>query len=167
MTRTNLIILAAGGSLFMLLGAFAFEIIGEMMPCTLCIWQRWPHGVAVVAGLLALMMRGRIWRVTWPVVGMLGALATSAIGFFHAGVEQRWWSGPGACTAADTSGMSVDELLNQIMAAPLVRCDEIPWEMFGLSMAVWNGIISLGFAVIWLMALKRSKSASLQSRAAP
>ena len=125
-----------------------------MTPCTLCIWQRWPHGVAVVAGLLALLMRGYLW----PVVGMLGALATSAIGFFHAGVEQRWWSGPGACTAADSSGMSVDDLLNQIMTAPLARCDEIPWEMFGLSMAVWNGVISLGFAAIWLLAIKRGQN---------
>jgi len=154
MTRKNLILLAAGGSLFMLIGAFAFEIIGGMAPCTLCIWQRWPHGVAVVAGLLALLMRGYLW----PVVGMLGALATSAIGFFHAGVEQRWWSGPGACTAADSSGMSVDDLLNQIMTAPLARCDEIPWEMFGLSMAVWNGVISLGFAAIWLLAIKRDQN---------
>ncbi len=154
MTRKNLILLAAGGSLFMLIGAFAFEIIGGMAPCTLCIWQRWPHGVAVVAGLLALLMRGYLW----PVVGMLGALATSAIGFFHAGVEQRWWSGPGACTAADSSGMSVDDLLNQIMTAPLARCDEIPWEMFGLSMAVWNGVISLGFAAIWLLAIKRGQN---------
>jgi disulfide bond formation protein DsbB len=154
MTRKNLILLAAGGSLFMLIGAFAFEIIGGMAPCTLCIWQRWPHGVAVVAGLLALLMRGYLW----PVVGMLGALATSAIGFFHAGVEQRWWSGPGACTAADSSGMSVDDLLNQIMTAPLARCDEVPWEMFGLSMAVWNGVISLGFAAIWLLAIKRDQN---------
>jgi len=152
MTRKKLIILAAGGSLFMLLGAFGFQFIGNMPPCELCIWQRWPHGVAVAAGLLALLMRGRIW----PLIGMFGAFATSAIGFYHSGVEQKWWPGPTSCTGSGTSGMSAEDLLEQIMAAPLVRCDEIPWEMFGLSMATWNGIISLGFAAVWLLALKRS-----------
>ena len=151
MTRNNLILLAAFGSLVMLIGAFGFQILGEMPPCKLCVWQRWPHGVAVVAGLLAFLTG---WRI-WPLIGMQGALATSAIGFYHAGVEQKWWQGPTSCTASDTSGMSAEQLLEQIMAAPLVRCDEIPWEMFGLSMATWNGIISLGFAFIWLLAMRQ------------
>ena len=152
MTRNNLIILAAGGSLVLLLGAFAFQYLGGMAPCELCIWQRWPHGVAIVAGLLALMMRGKFW----PLVGMLGASATGAIGVYHTGVEQHWWQGPTSCTSSGTAGMSAEDLLEQIMAAPLVRCDEIPWEMFGLSMASWNAIISFGLAAVWLMAWKRS-----------
>ena len=52
--------------------------------------------------------------------------------------------------------MSANDLLEQIMAAPLIRCDEVPWEMFTLSMATWNAIISFGLAAIWLMAWKRS-----------
>lgn len=152
MTRKNLIILAAGGSLAMLLGAFAFQYIGDMPPCKLCIWQRWPHGVAVGAGLLAMAMRGKFW----PLAGMLGAATTGAIGFYHTGVERKWWEGPSSCTSSGTSGMSAEDLLEQIMAAPLVRCDEVPWEMFGLSMATWNGIASLALAGVWLMAWKRS-----------
>ena len=152
MARNQLILIAAGGSLLSLLGAFAFQYIGEMPPCKLCIWQRWPHGVAIGAGLLAFMMRGRLW----PLVGMLGAATTSAIGFYHTGVERHWWQGPTSCTSSGTSGMSTADLLEQIMAAPLVRCDEVPWEMFTLSMATWNGIGSLVFALIWLKALKAS-----------
>ncbi|PIE16717.1 MAG: disulfide bond formation protein B [Rhodobacterales bacterium] len=148
--RDKLILVAAGGSLGALLGAFGFQYIGEMPPCELCIWQRWPHGVAVVAGILALLLRCRMLAL----VGMLGALTTSMIGFYHAGVEQKWWPGPSSCTGGDISGLSTQELLDHIMAAPLVRCDEIPWEMFGLSMAAWNGIASLGLAVIWGMAFR-------------
>jgi len=152
MTRKNLILIAAGGSLMMLLGAFGFEYLGNMPPCKLCIWQRWPHALAVAAGLLAFVMRGRLW----PLVGMLGALATSLLGFYHTGVERKWWEGPASCTSSGTGGMSAEDLLEQIMAAPLVRCDEVPWEMFSLSMATWNGLASLGLALVWWMALKRS-----------
>lgn len=152
MTRKQLILIAAGGSLMMLLGAFGFEYLGNMPPCKLCIWQRWPHALAVAAGLLAFVMRGRLW----PLVGMLGALATSLLGFYHTGVERKWWEGPASCTSSGTGGMSAEDLLEQIMAAPLVRCDEVPWEMFSLSMATWNGLASLGLALVWWMALKRS-----------
>lgn len=41
------------------------------------------------------------------------------------------------------------------MAAPLVRCDEVPWQMFGLSMASWNVVVSLALALLWLMAARR------------
>ncbi len=152
MTRKQLILIAAGGSLLSLLGAFAFQYIGNMPPCKLCLWQRWPHGVAIVAGILALMMRAKLW----PMIGMLGAATTSAIGFYHTGVERKWWEGPTSCTSSGTSGMSAEDLLEQIMAAPLVRCDVVPWEMFTLSMATWNGIGSLVFAFVWWMAIKRS-----------
>jgi disulfide bond formation protein DsbB len=41
------------------------------------------------------------------------------------------------------------------MNAPVVRCDDIPWDLFGISMAGWNMIISLGFVALWLAALRR------------
>lgn len=152
MTRTQLILIAAGGSLIALLGAFGFEYIGDMAPCKLCIWQRWPHAVAILAGVLALLMRGRIM----PLIGMLGALATSGVGFYHTGVERHWWQGPSSCTSSVGEGISTADLLEQIMAAPLVRCDEVPWEMFTLSMATWNALGSLLLAFVWLLAIKRS-----------
>ena len=150
MTRTQLILIAAGGSLASLLGAFGFEYIGDMPPCKLCIWQRWPHAVAILAGILALTLRSKLW----PLAGFLGAATTSAIGFYHTGVERKWWEGPTSCTSSGTEGLSPAELLEKIMAAPLVRCDEVPWEMFTLSMATWNGIGALVLALIWLRALK-------------
>lgn len=151
MTRNQLILIAAGGSLALLLGAFGFQYLGDMPPCKLCIWQRWPHGVAVGAGILALLMRGRLF----PLVGMLGAAATSGIGFYHSGVERKFWQGPTSCTSSGTDGVSAADLLEQIMAAPLVRCDEVPWEMFTLSMATWNALASLVLVFVWLAALKR------------
>ena len=39
-------LLAAGGSLALLLGAFGFQALGYA-PCKLCLWQRWPHGAAI------------------------------------------------------------------------------------------------------------------------
>jgi disulfide bond formation protein DsbB len=135
----------------MLVGAFAFQHIGGMPPCQMCIWQRYPHVAAVFIGAAALMLGNR----ALVLLGAVAAGVTSGIGFFHAGVEQGWWEGVTSCAATGIDGLSVDELMEQVMTAPVVRCDEIPWEMFGISMAGWNGLISLGLMGLWLFAFTR------------
>mgnify|MGYP000641458465 CR=1 FL=1 len=44
-------------------------------------------------------------------------------------------------------------VLMGLVGQPLVRCDAIPWQMFGISMAGWNFIVSLLLvgAATWLM----------------
>ncbi|MBY6055342.1 disulfide bond formation protein B [Leisingera daeponensis] len=143
-----LIVLAAGGSAALLLGALGFQYLGEMPPCKLCYWQRYPHAAAAGIGILALIFPAAVL----PYLGALAALATAGVGVFHTGVERGWWEGPSTCTSGPIGGLSPDQLMDQIMAAPLVRCDEVPWEMLSLSMASWNAIASFGLALIWIAA---------------
>lgn len=150
MTRQLHILLAAGGSAALLLAAFAFQHIGGMAPCALCLWQRWPHAVAVGLGAIALVFGGR--ALIW--LGALATLTTAGIGIYHTGVERAWWEGPSTCSAADIGALSADELFDQIMTAPLVRCDEVPWELLGLSMASWNAVVALLLAVLWVQAAR-------------
>lgn len=150
LSRKHLILLVTLFSIAMILGAWAFEFIGGMAPCKLCYYQRYPHWLAAGAGVLALLFGGTLL----PYIGALATATTGAIGVFHSGVERKWWDGPTTCTSGGIDGLSADELFNQIMAAPLVRCDDIPWEMFGLSMASYNAIFSLGAAVVWIIAAR-------------
>ncbi|EPX78500.1 disulfide bond formation protein B [Salipiger mucosus] len=151
MKRSLLILLAAGGSAALLLGALAFQHWGGLAPCKLCIWQRWPHGAAIGIGLAALAVRG----AALPLLGALAALTSGGIGVYHTGVERGWWPGPDSCTSGSIEGLSTDDLVNQIMNAPVTRCDDVAWELLGLSMASWNALICLGLAALWLMAAKR------------
>ncbi len=150
MTHRNIALFAAFGSFALLMGAFGFQYIGDLPPCKMCIWQRWPHGAAIALGLLILILP----RKPLYVLGFAAAATTAAIGFYHAGVELKWWEGPNTCTSQPIGGLSSTELMEQIMNAPLVRCDEVAWSMLGISMAAWNGIISLGLAALWLLALR-------------
>jgi len=150
--RQFIVVLAAGGSLALLLGAFAFQHIGGMAPCALCIWQRYPHAVAVAIGLVAL--RFGTPALAW--LGALAALTSAGIGVYHTGVERGWWDGPSSCSAGEISGLTTDELFDEIMSAPLVRCDEVPWDMLGLSMASWNAVASLVLALLWVAAARRA-----------
>ncbi|OBY27274.1 disulfide bond formation protein B [Leisingera sp. JC1] len=151
-----LIVLAAGGSAALLLGALGFQYIGEMAPCKLCYWQRYPHAAAAGIGLLALIIPGAVL----PYLGALAALATAGVGAYHTGVERGWWEGPSTCTSGPIGGLSPDQLMEQIMAAPLVRCDEVPWEMLSLSMASWNALASFGLALLWISAANHIRKQS-------
>ena len=149
----HLTAIATAGSAALLLGALGFQFLGEMPPCKMCYWQRYPHVTALGIGVLAALIPGAVL----PYLGALAMFATAGIGIFHAGVERGLWEGPTTCTSQSIEGLSADELLNQILAAPVVRCDEIPWEMFGLSMAGWNAVVSLGLAAIWIAAARTAK----------
>ncbi len=140
------------GSAGLLLGAFAFQYLGGLAPCKMCIWQRWPHGLVIVIGLAAYLTDNRMLAIIAGLVVLIGA----AIGFYHAGVEQAWWEGPSTCTSGSIQGLTTEQLMEQILNAPLVRCDEIAWSMLGLSMAAWNGVISLGLAALWWLGARRT-----------
>lgn len=150
LTARSLTLLATLGSLALLSGAFIFQAFG-FAPCELCLLQRWPHAAAILIGALALLTG---WRnLAWA--GALAALTTAVVGLYHTGVERGFWIGPTACSSSPVEGLSGEELMNQILTAPLVRCNEVAWSLFGLSMASWNAVLSLGFVLIWVMAARR------------
>lgn len=150
MTQRTWIMMAAGGSAALMLGALAFQHIGGLAPCKLCIWQRYPHVIAIALGAVALF----IPRVPILLMGALAAAITAGVGLYHAGVERGIFEGPNSCTSGPIDQISADDLLAQILTAPLIRCDDIQWQLFGLSMAGWNAVISILLVGFWLKAAR-------------
>lgn len=154
MTIYGRILLAGAGSAMLLVTVFAFQYAGGLVPCSLCVWQRWPHAAGVVLAVLGVTLLWRYYRVVCA-VGALTMLVGAGLALYHSGVERGWWDGPSACTASASLDLPADQLLDRIMAAPMVRCDEIPWDIMGLSMANLNGFTSLALAFIWAWPLLR------------
>lgn len=154
MSARTLILLASLSSAALLLGAFGFQHLGGLLPCKMCLWQRWPHGAAVVIGIFAMTLGTR--SLAW--LGAAATATTGAFGAYHAGVEWGWWPGPTSCSGsgADLGAMDGAALLSLDAPAGVVMCDEIVWQLFGLSMAGWNAVIALGLTVIWIMAARRA-----------
>lgn len=143
--------LVLAGSAALLGGALAFQYWGGLPPCELCIWQRWAHVGALGFALLALVLPRRLLLV----LAVLGLWAGVGIALFHVGVEQEWWQGLASCGGGGSGAGSVDDLMAQIEAAPIVRCGDVAWSMFGLSMAAWNAVISLGLGLLALAVARR------------
>ena len=144
----NGLVICALVSATLLVGAFLFEHVGGMAPCSLCIWQRWAHlGVmaAAASGLLLIPPRAAL------LLTLAAALTSFGVAGYHAGVEWQLWEGPAGCTASLAAGASAANLVDQLLATPVVRCDDVPWSMFGLSMAGWNALFSLDISAVALL----------------
>ncbi len=155
MTSATAAALFAGAVSFVLLGgAFAFQYLGGLAPCEMCIWQRWPHGVAIAAGLIggALVWNGILpagWARALALLAIAGLVVSGAIGVFHAGVEWKFWPGPAQCT-----GFGYVPGQDEFKPLQIVRCDEAQWRLFGLSLAGYNAIFSFAAAAMAVLMLR-------------
>lgn len=150
MTYRQTILAAAGGSAALLIGAFLFQALGYA-PCKMCLWQRWPHAAAIAIGAAAIALPNRILAL----LGALAAATTAGIGIYHTGVERDWWEGPASCSGGgNLTGLSGEDLLS-FDQVTVVMCDEVAWQLAGLSMASWNALLSLALVALWLMAARR------------
>ena len=136
----------------LLAGALGSQYIGGLHPCEMCHWQRWPHYAAVALALVAFAMRrapDRGRSMVW--LAALAILTSGLIGLYHAGVELGIFEGLTQCSSTGGGGSSAD-VLADIMAAPLIRCDQVQFTFLGVSMAGWNAILSISAAlvILWL-----------------
>jgi disulfide bond formation protein DsbB len=150
--------LAAGLALGL---ALASERWGGLVPCALCLWERWPYRVAIVLGLLAAVTPPRIARAMLLLVA-LSMLASVALAVVHVGVEQRYWPSPlPECAAPTLAGGSIAERLAQMPARPAKPCDDPTYLLPALpvSMALMNLLYALGFAGVLSLVIVRRRPA--------
>lgn len=153
-------LMAVLASAVMLAIAHAFERIGGLAPCNLCLRQRevfWAI-MGVSAGILVLSRFAESRSLKPWGNGLIAAmfLFSAGLAFFHAGVEWKWWPGPASCSGG--SGMpTAADLMAALDGARIAppSCDRAAWMFAGLSMAGWNAVISLGLAAVSALAAWR------------
>ena len=128
-------------SSFMLISAFYLEYFHGALPCDLCITQRWFHG-AIIAYSFVIILINKKTLISKKLLLLGGAifwLSSSLAGFYHFGIEMNFWTGPDGCSS--NIEFSKDTLTYLLNKSP-IKCDEIMFELFGLSLAGWNALAS-------------------------
>ena len=147
-------VLALAIPVLLLGGAYVSQYVFGLYPCEMCWWQRYPHMIAIPFAVLAFF-----WRPAAPLVAVaaLAILVSGLIGGFHAGVEYGWWEGVTACTSSAFA--EGGDPLAAIMNAPVIRCDVAPWDLWGISLAGWNFLIStIGALMIFGLVARNGKA---------
>ena len=128
-------------SSLMLLSAFYLEYFHGALPCDLCITQRWFHGAIIVYSFIIILIINKtlISNKLLILVGAILWLSSSIAGLYHFGIEMNFWTGPDGCSS--NIDFSKDTLTNLLNKSP-IKCDEVMFEIFGLSLAGWNALAS-------------------------
>ena len=133
-------------------GAWFFQLVLDILPCPLCLEQRYAYYLAIPLGALTgLAARGGAPRpllLAGLAILALAALANAGLGTYHSGVEWGLWKGPTDCTGPVGNLGSAGDLLQRLDSVKVIRCDEVQWRFLGLSLAGYNVLISLLMATI-------------------
>ena len=141
MSTSNIFKISFIISSLMLLSAFYLEYFHGALPCDLCITQRWFHGAIIGYSFMIILIINNtlISNKLLVLVGAILWLSSSLAGSYHFGIEMNFWTGPDGCSS--NIDFSKDTLTYLLKKSP-IKCDEIMFEIFGLSLAGWNAFAS-------------------------
>ena len=159
MTNNNIYKISLLASSLMLLSAFYLEYFQGALPCDLCITQRWFHGLIITYSLISIFILEKFINVKIFILIVLSFtwLASAIAGLYHFGIEMNFWLGPDDCSS------NIDfskDLLTYLLNKSPIKCDEIMFKIFGLSLAGWNALLSflMSLAINYFIIFKRSLS---------
>ena len=127
-------------SLAALTSALIAEFYFNLAPCEMCLKQREPYYIIILGFIFISILRWqtRIWFY-------LGVQLISIYGLFyslwHVGIENQFLSGPSGCSSKLNSTDNILSLKEQILAKPVINCEDIAWSIFGLSAATINSML--------------------------
>ena len=121
-----------------------------LAPCPLCLNQRIAFYLAVPLGLLAALSATKkpsLSTISFIALTLI-FITNSAYGGYHAGIEWGYWPGPASCAGNTFEVTNIEELILSLEKGAPPSCNEAPWRLFGLSLAGYNMLASLGLALL-------------------
>lgn len=139
--------------------AIASERWGGLVPCALCLVERWPWRIAAGLGLVGLVVPRPLARLlAWLVVPVM--LAGVIVGATHVGVEWKLWPSPlPQCEAPRFQTGSIAQRLASMPTKPSKSCEDPTYliPFLPVSMAMMNLLDSLvvGAGMVWFLTTSR------------
>jgi disulfide bond formation protein DsbB len=150
--RRVLLAFVAAVAALLLYGVYLQEVVG-LVPCPMCIVQRYAMVIMAVIALLALawrsVMAGKVLAVLAWAMAMFGAFVAARQSFL------QWYPPTIASCGRDFYGMIESFPLQR--AIPLIfrgsgDCSAVDWTFLGGSIANWSFVAFVAMA-LWLMAV--------------
>tara|TARA_Y100000590_G_scaffold391145_1_gene467538 strand:+ start:612 stop:1109 length:498 start_codon:yes stop_codon:yes gene_type:complete len=127
-------------SIIAILSALITEYVFNILPCKMCLNQRYPYYFIIILFILFYFLKNisNIWFFILTEIAILYGLFYS---IWHVGIEQKLLIGPSDCSANIELADSTDKLKEQIINQAIVNCSEISWTILGLSAATINSFL--------------------------
>ncbi len=138
-------------SFLVLISAYVIELFFKHPPCKLCKYQRIPYF------LLLILIPVGIYKSSKSIVfysSIFLLFCITLISGFHSLVERKLISFDTGCSSTNNSFENIEELRNFLEKVPIVKCDEILFSVFGLSLANLNLMISITLILLGMVIYK-------------
>ena len=117
-------------------------------PCKLCFYERIPYFLSILQ-LIKILLFKKNEKITLLILSLV-FVGSSALAFYHFGIEQGFFSESLLCKAENLSKiLSKEQLLEQLKQSS-VSCKDVSFRILGLSLAAINAIFSLFLSVIFI-----------------
>lgn len=135
-----------------LISMLILEHVFGLRPCHLCLEERVPHYAAIPLALATFFLARPVPMAARALMGVIAVafVYNTGLSAYHSGVEWGWWPGPDACTGVGTVASNTKDLLASLNAGGgvVVRCDEAPLRVLGLSLAAYGALLSAFMAFL-------------------
>ena len=142
--------------LFIIFAVISLAIISALIiqywldhePCKLCLYQRIPYFLAILL-IVKIFFFKKYEKITLLILSLI-FIGSTALAFYHFGIEQGFFNESLACTAPDLSKTLSKEQLMELLKQNSVSCKDVSFKILGLSLAAINTIFSLVLSVIFV-----------------
>ena len=153
-------------SIFSLLFVFILQYEYGILPCKICIWQRWPHIFNIFIALIIISSSSIPNYIM--VLGLINMSLAFILALYHYGLEQNLWDNVFSCSGEiKFNDLSTEEILKNLNNTPIKTCEIEAWNFLNLSLTGWNMILTIFICLIWLLLIyyqKRSHESNSASQ---
>lgn len=137
-----------------LVSAYFIQYVLNVPPCQLCYYQRYPYYFATIVIILAFFKKINLKQVF--ILLLFTSFVSASLSFYHIGIEQSFFDELGSCTS-DNKSNNTENLLKELQKQPVISCKNISFQIFGLSLATINFILSIILVLLYGIFLKYEK----------
>ena len=121
--------------------AYFVEFVLGHEPCNLCKIERIPYIGSII--LISFLIFTSKWEKIILSIILLLFIFGSVTSIYHVGIEQGFFSESLLCELGmNTKIQNTDELLKTLEKTP-ISCKDVPFAIFGLSLATFNAFLSI------------------------
>ena len=131
-------------SIIAISSALIAEYVFNLLPCKMCLYQRYPYYFIISIFILFYFFRktSSVWFYILTELAIIFGLFYS---IWHVGIEQKLLPGPYSCSESLNEVGTIEKLKEQIVNQAIINCNDISWSMLGLSAATINTILLIVF----------------------
>ena len=137
-----------------LLIALYIEFFLGYPPCKLCIYQRIPYLIAIFITFLGINYSKNLF---WLYALLLVFFSSFLLSGYHFGIEQEVFKEFSGCTTNSLDIIDKSELL-KILNSEVNSCKNVDFQIFGLSLATINFLLSFIIFILVVKVIKNEKT---------